>query len=113
MDIKQEKSNGVLVVAPIGRIDSATSDALEQVLARAFDAGERRLIVDFDGVSYISSAGLRVLLVMSKRLRVGRGTLVLCALGDPVQQVFELAGFLPLFTMEQTRDLALARCAGG
>ena len=111
MDIKQEKSNGVLVVAPIGRVDSTTSDALEQVLARAFEAGERRLVVDFDGVSYISSAGLRVLLVMSKRLRVERGTLVLCALGDAVRQVFDLAGFLPLFAVERTRDLALARCA--
>jgi len=108
MDIKQEKSNGVLVVAPIGRVDSTTSDALEQVLARAFEAGERRLVVDFDGVSYISSAGLRVL---SKRLRVERGTLVLCALGDAVRQVFDLAGFLPLFAVERTRDLALARCA--
>jgi anti-anti-sigma factor len=69
--------------------------------------------VDFGGVSYISSAGLRVLLVAAKRLRAGRGTLVLCALGDPVRQVFDLAGFLPLFTVEATRALAVTRCARG
>ena len=113
MDIQQNKIGGVLVIAPSGRIDSTTSDALEQVLSRAVETGERRLVVDFDHVSYISSAGLRVLLVTAKRLRAERGVLVLCVLGEPVRQVFDLAGFLPLFTVEATRDLALARCAGG
>jgi anti-anti-sigma factor len=113
MDIELEKTGGALVVVPSGRIDSTTSDALEQALSRAVETGERRLVVDFGHVSYISSAGLRVLLVAAKRLRVEHGTLVLCALGDPVRQVFDLAGFLPLFTIEATRDLALARSAGG
>jgi anti-anti-sigma factor len=113
MDIQQDKISGVLVIAPSGRIDSTTSDALDQALSGAVDAGERRLVVDFGKVSYISSAGLRVLLMTAKRLRSERGALVLCALGEPVRQVFDLAGFLPLFTVESTRDLALARCAGG
>ena len=113
MDIQQDKTGGVLVIIPAGRIDSTTSDAFEQALARAVEAGERRLVVDFDRVSYISSAGLRVLLVTAKRLRADRGTLVLCAMGEPVRQVFDLAGFLPLFTVEATRAQALARSAGG
>jgi anti-anti-sigma factor len=113
MDIQQERSDGMLVISPSGRIDSTTSDALEQVLTQAFEAGDRRLVVDFDRVSSISSAGLRVLLVAAKRLRAERGVLVLCALGEPVRQVFDLAGFLPLFAVERSRDLALARCAGG
>jgi anti-anti-sigma factor len=112
MDIQQEKSDGVLVITPSGRIDSTTSEAVEQALGRALDAGERRLVVNFERVSYISSAGLRVFLVAAKRLRAERGALVLCALGEPVRQVFDLAGFLPLFTVERSRDLALARCAG-
>jgi len=113
MDIQQERSDGVLVIAPSGRIDSTTSDTLDQALTAAVSSGERRLVVDFDRVSYISSAGLRVLLVAAKRLRAERGVLVLCALGEPVRQVFDLAGFLPLFTVERSRDLALTRCAGG
>ncbi|MBP2672867.1 MAG: anti-sigma-factor antagonist, partial [candidate division NC10 bacterium] len=63
MDIQQERSDGVLVIAPSGRIDSTTSDTLDQALTAAVSSGERRLVVDFDRVSYISSAGLRVLLV--------------------------------------------------
>ncbi len=111
MDIEQEKSGGAFVVAPSGRIDSTTSDTLDQALSRALEGGERRIVVDFARVSYISSAGLRVLLVAAKKLRAERGALVLCALGEPVRQVFDLAGFLPLFTMEATRELAVARCA--
>jgi anti-anti-sigma factor len=111
MEIRQEKRDGIVVVAPVGRVDSTTSDMLEQALVGVLDAGERRLIVDFSGVDYISSAGLRVLLVVAKRFAGGRGTLVLCCLGDAVRQVFDLAGFLPLFATERSRDLALTQVA--
>jgi anti-anti-sigma factor len=110
MHIQQDRSGGVLVVAPVGRVDSTTSDALEQALRAALDAGDRRVVVDFGGVEYISSVGLRVLLVAAKRLRGTQGVLVLCALGDAVRQVFDLAGFLPLFVIEPTRDVAVSRC---
>ncbi len=113
MDIHQDHQGCVLVVAPVGRIDSTTSEALEQALTKALDQGEGQIVVDFEGVGYISSVGLRVLLVVAKRMREGHGTLVLCALGEAVRQVFDLAGFLPLFSVERTRDLAVARCAAG
>ena len=64
-------------------------------------------MVDFGGVEYISSAGLRVMLSLAKRVREKKGGLALCALGDGVRQVFELAGFLPLFVIQTTRDLAV------
>ena len=59
-----------------------------------------RLVVDFSGVEYISSAGLRVMLILAKRVREQRGALALCGLGDSVRHVFDLAGFLPLFAVE-------------
>jgi len=113
MDILEEQAGGVLVITPSGRVDSTTSDELEQALGRALESGARRIVVDLVGVSYISSAGLRVLLVAAKRVRAERGALVLCALGEPVRQVFDLAGFLPLFTIEPTRAAAVARWARG
>jgi anti-anti-sigma factor len=97
MDIRQYKRGDATVVAPTGRIDSTTSDALEKALARLVDAGERKLVVDFSGVDYISSAGLRVFLVVAKRQKDLRGTLELTAMADAVRQVFDLAGLLPLF----------------
>ena len=111
MDIHEEKQEGVLVLVPEGRVDSTTSDDLEKRLVGHMDRGERRLVIDMGGIEYISSAGLRVLLLLAKRLRAAGGDLVLCALGPAVRQVFELAGFLPIFRLEATREQALARMA--
>jgi stage II sporulation protein AA (anti-sigma F factor antagonist) len=61
------------------------------------------------GVEYISSAGLRVLLLAAKRLKPPQGALVLCGIAPSVRTVLELAGFMSLFAVEPTRPQALAR----
>jgi anti-anti-sigma factor len=111
MQIREERQNGVAVVAPLGRIDSTSSPALEQHLLKLVGGGHARVVIDFGGVDYISSAGLRVMLALAKKTREIRGALALCAMGDAVREVFGLAGFLPLFTVEASRDAAVARVA--
>jgi anti-anti-sigma factor len=111
MEIREDRQDGVTIVAPMGRVDSTSSGALEQRLVALVGAGERRLVVDFGGVEYISSAGLRVMLALAKKTRDNRGALALCALGDSVREVFSLAGFLPLFAIEPERTAAVARVA--
>jgi anti-anti-sigma factor len=113
MQIEQGSHGSVALVAPIGRIDTTTSPGFEQQLAKLVDGGARDVLVDLGGVEYISSAGLRVLLVLAKRLRAERGRLVLCGLTPPVRQVFELAGFVPLFTIDPSREAALGRFNSG
>lgn len=112
MNIQQITHDGILVLAPAGRIDTTTSAALDDSLRRAVDGGARALLVDLEGVEYISSAGLRVFLVLAKRMRERGGRLVLSGMAQPVHQVFQLAGFLPLFAIEPGRDAAIARLAG-
>lgn len=109
MEIKEERSGGVLVVAPSGRIDSTNAEALERRLLLNVAAHESRLVVDMQGVEYISSAGLRVFLALLGRLREAKGRLVLCALGEGVKEVFELAGFLSIFAVAGSRAEAVAR----
>lgn len=112
MTIQEDRQQGVVIVAPIGRVDSTTSAALDKHLVALVAAGERRLVVDFAGVDYISSAGLRVMLTLAKRMKDAPGALALCGMGDSVREVFGLAGFMPLFAVEQSRDGAMARVAG-
>ena len=112
MEITEARERGVVVIAPVGRIDSTTSDRLEQHLLALVAAGERRVVVDFAGVEYISSAGLRVMLALAKKMKDARGLVALCAMGEPVKMVFSLAGFLPLFAVDGSRDAAVARVAG-
>lgn len=111
MELQQDRSDGVLVLAPIGRVDSNSSGELETQLMALLGAGERRLVVDMRGVEYISSAGLRVLLLLARRLQETAGEVVLCSMGKAVRQVFELAGFLSIFKVEPSREHALARLA--
>ena len=112
MEITEARERGVVVVAPVGRIDSTTSDRLEQHLLKLVAAGERKIVVDFAGVEYISSAGLRVMLALAKKMKDARGFVALCGMGEPVKMVFSLAGFLPLFAVDGSRDAAVARVAG-
>ena len=107
MTIHESRQDGVTIIAPQGRIDTTTSSTVEDAIRRVVDGGARDLVVDFAGVDYISSAGLRVLLVLAKRMKDMRGRLVLCGMPEPVRQVFHLAGFMPLFKVEPSRDAAL------
>jgi anti-anti-sigma factor len=109
MEIREETENGVTVVAPHGRVDSVSSAELESALVAHLGDEGRKLVVDLGGVEYISSAGLRVLLMLAKKLQGTGGRLVLCAMPESVRLVFELAGFLPIFEIEDTRQAALSR----
>jgi anti-anti-sigma factor len=109
MEIGEERTPGALVIVPVGRVDSVSSGELERHVVARLEAGERRIVIDMAGVEYISSAGLRVLLVAAKRLKPPAGALVLCGLGPGVRTVLELAGFMSLFVVEPARAQALAR----
>jgi anti-anti-sigma factor len=112
MNISDERRGDVLVVRPEGRIDTNTCDELERALTGRIDGGARRLVIDMGGTDYISSAGLRVLLLAAKKLKGVSGQLVLCALNPSVRQIFELAGFVAIFAIEPDVDRAAARAAG-
>jgi anti-anti-sigma factor len=101
----------VIAVVPAGRIDTTTAPALESHLNGLLAGGARRLVVDFSRVDYISSAGLRVMLLVARRMKESNGRLALCAFPEPVRQVFQLAGFLPLFIVRESQDVAMGELA--
>lgn len=109
MQISETTQGGAVIVAPVGRIDSTTSSALDAHLVGLAKGGNHRVVIDLSGVDYISSAGLRVMLSLAKRTKETQGRLALTGLGDSVRQVFALAGFLPLFSVEPTADAAAAK----
>jgi anti-anti-sigma factor len=112
MEILEARRDGVLVLELAGRIDSTTAEVLEKAFLERLRNGDARLVVGMGGVDYISSAGLRVFLMLARKLAEARGSLVLCALPPAVRQVFDLAGFSGLFSMAADRAQALSLLPG-
>ena len=112
MEITEEKRGNVNIVGLHGRLDGTTSPGVEERLLALTAQGEVRIAFDLSGLSYISSAGLRVLMLVAKQVRSGGGRLALAALTDNVHEIFKIAGFTQLFSVYQTLDEALTHCAG-
>ena len=109
MDIRTEMMENGAVVRPAGRIDTAAAPALEQELNRIINEGTRKIVLDFSGVPYISSGGLRVLLATAKKLRLDGDSFALCSLNPDVARILTLAGFTTIFSIFPTEAEARAR----
>lgn len=112
LDIAQEQQDALRILALRGRLDTDTSADLELAVQDLLAAGARDFLIDLREVSYVSSAGLRVLLALAKQLEGSKGRLRLCALSPAVNQVFEVAGFSKLFAILKDRSAAIGTGAG-
>ena len=93
MDILSETMDNVTVVRLEGNLDTNTSTEAQDYLNKAIDDGATKVVVTFDKVDFVSSAGLRVLLATAKRLSGTGGSLRVCGLNETVNEVFEISGF--------------------
>ncbi len=106
LEIREEDADPYRVLVLSGRLDTDTSADLELALMDLLQAGQGRFVIDLAGVGYVSSAGLRVLLMLGKKVD-GSGELKLAALNPTVRQVFDVAGFTQLFKIYPDRASAL------
>jgi|SRR5215475_6334675 len=104
MEMHEEKKGDVRLLGLSGKLDATSSKAFEERILAVIDAGERQLVVDLSQLDYVSSAGLRVFLLAAKRLQSTHGKLVLCGLQEPVREVFDIAGFLSVFSVYGSYD---------
>lgn len=107
MELTESKKGGAVVLGLNGRVDASNAAVLEQRILALIDAGEKRLVIDCAQLQYISSAGLRVLLIAAKRLS-DSGQLALAALNHQIRDVFDIAGFSSIFQIYRTQDDAVA-----
>ena len=107
MDITEEQRGGAWVIAASGRIDSNTAGDLEAVLPARVQT-HAATVMDLTGVSYVSSAGLRVLLKGAKTAKASGHRLVLTGLAPTVREVFDISGFTAIFTIAPDIPAGLA-----
>src|SRR5262249_43974723 len=96
MEVTQQRYGDALVLTPVGRIDNSTTDGLRADLNTRLEAcrkGGDRLVLDFSKVDYISSVGLRVLMLAAKKAREQDGSIVVAALQPVVREIFEISRF--------------------
>lgn len=97
MKIENTKNGAALVLKVTGRLDTTTAPELEAALKDSLE-GITDLTFDFADLEYISSAGLRVLLIAIKKMNA-QGTLVVKNANELVMEVFEVTGFKDLMTI--------------
>ncbi|MBI2791286.1 MAG: STAS domain-containing protein [Gammaproteobacteria bacterium] len=101
MEIKVDKIDSNVVVSLSGRIDSTAAVEFEEKLIEIIDTGCHTMVVDFLRVQFISSAGLRVLLLAAKKVKPYGGKILLCDMSKDVREVFDISGFSSIFDIHE------------
>ncbi len=108
METNTKVLGDITVVSLKGKLDAVTCGNLEQILMPILDAGSVKIVLDFTELSYISSAGLRVLLKAAKQIKALQGDFVLCSMKDFIKEVFDISGFSGILTIVDSCDTALS-----
>ena len=112
MEINAEREGATVIARPMGRLDGSNASEFQEALEGAIEETDKALILDFQHISYISSAGLRVILLTARTLQGNGGEMALCALDAPIREVFAISGFDTIIPIHGTRDEALASVGG-
>ena len=107
MEINQETIGEATILVPLARVDSSTAKAFEARVLAVVNTAAPKIIIDFSELNYISSAGLRVVLVGAKMTR-GTRKFVLCGMKPNIREVFDVSGFAKILSIYPDREAALA-----
>ena len=106
--INSGKEKGMVVLAIKGRMDAVTAPEFDKQIGSLIESGETYFALDFEGVEYISSAGLRSVLAAGKKLKTANGKLLIASLRGTAKEVFEISGFDSLFPVFENVQAAVA-----
>ena len=106
LHVKNEE-NGVLV-SVTGRMDAVSSPEFEKEISRLIDEDNVNFVIDLAGLDYISSSGLRSILVTAKKLKGKNGRIMLASLQAVVREVFEISGFSTIIPIYESVEEAMA-----
>ena len=108
MDVTTERQDSVLSAQVGGRIDGSNVAEFEEAIRTAIEESDRAVIMDFEKLVYISSAGLRAILLTAKSLGNRNAKFALCSLSDQIREVFETSGFDKVIAIHPSKAEALA-----
>jgi len=107
MEIIQNIKEEITIINLIGRLDTTNYQELEKALLELINNKQIKIAVNCSQLDYISSSGLRILLMGLKKISGSGGTFVLCCLKDNIREIFEISGFNSIFEIFDTEENAL------
>lgn len=108
MEISVRNEATCTVIAVTGRLDTRTAPEWEKQCGDIIQNGGAKFVLDLTSLEYVSSAGLRCVLAIAKKLKASGGALALCGLSGLVQEVFSVSGFDSFFPVYETAEEAVA-----
>ncbi|NUM54914.1 MAG: STAS domain-containing protein [Candidatus Hydrogenedentes bacterium] len=111
MEIEHEIDNGIWIVTMRGRFDAPSAPEAERTLRTLLEDGMNRIVLDLSGVEYISSGGLRVIIMLTKALERVSGEMKLCGMSPFVSEVFKITNLAKRYDICGSRDEALSAFA--
>lgn len=109
IDVKDEMHGDILILHLSGRLDAVSSPTAERKVFDYINNGQQKLLLDFADISYLSSAGMRMLLSVTKKLKTLSGKLVICTVTPGVMDVLKMSGFDHVLEISKTQEDGLRR----
>lgn len=110
LEINLEKEQDVLTVFLRGELDHHTSDKVREQVSAAIEKHQiQKLVLDLEGLNFMDSSGLGVILGRYKQIKQLNGEMVVCSISPSVERLFNMSGLFKIIGMEPTKDDALKR----
>ncbi|MDE0309270.1 MAG: STAS domain-containing protein [Acidiferrobacterales bacterium] len=108
MDIPTERVDGALILQPSGRIDGQNAVDFQTAIESIVTDSDNAVVLELTDLVYISSAGLRVILLLAKTLKSRNAQFAMCSISGSVKDVFDISGFGKIISTHDTREGALS-----
>lgn len=107
MELIEQKTEKCVIVSITGRLDTTNYSSLEKKLTDLIDKREDHILIECSKMDYVSSSGLRILLMALKKITMAKGKFVLCNLQENIREIFEISGFTNIFEIYTSQEEAL------
>ncbi|MCH9612608.1 MAG: putative anti-sigma factor antagonist BtrV [Chlamydiia bacterium] len=109
MDLVNEQRDGCELIRIDGRLDAETAVQAENRINQLLEGKSKKVILDLAKVDYLSSAGIRLILSLTKKLKTEEGKLVVCNLHEDVSQIIKMAGFEQILNIATDENAAIGQ----
>ena len=107
MNVESRREGSSLVLIADGRVDGTNASEFQDAMKAEINESDRAVVLDLQDLTYISSAGLRVVLLIAKDLQRQGAKMAACSLSDPVREVFVISGFDKIIPIHDSQDSAI------